>query len=49
MPSAQLANYLVAHSEFTPPLSRRSLLSALVATGAAAEPAQRPQPPGAAP
>jgi hypothetical protein len=28
---AQLANYVVAHSEYSTPLSRRSLLSALVA------------------
>lgn len=30
-PPAQLANYVVAHSEFSAPLLRRSLLSALVA------------------
>jgi len=36
---AQLANYVVAHSEFSAPLSRRSLLSALVASEAAAVPA----------
>ena len=37
-PPAQLANYVVAHSEFSAPLSRRSLLSALVASEAAAAP-----------
>jgi hypothetical protein len=31
VPPAQLANYVVAHSEFTTPLNRRNLLSALVA------------------
>jgi hypothetical protein len=29
---AELANYVVAHSEFSAPLSRRNLLSALVAS-----------------
>jgi len=33
---AQLANYVVAHSEYSAPLSRRSLLSALVAADAPA-------------
>ena len=33
-PPAQLANYVVAHSEYSAPLSRRSLLSALVAADA---------------
>jgi negative regulator of sigma E activity len=37
-PPAQLANYVVAHSEFSAPLSRRSLLSALVASETAAAP-----------
>ncbi len=32
VPPAQLANYVVAHSEVSMPLSRRNLLSALVAT-----------------
>lgn len=35
-PPAQLANYVVAHSEYSGSLSRRSLLSALVAADAAA-------------
>lgn len=35
-PPAQLANYVVAHSEYSAPLSRRSLLSALVASDAPA-------------
>jgi sigma-E factor negative regulatory protein RseA len=34
-PPAQLANYVVAHSEYSGPLSRRNLLSALVAADAA--------------
>jgi negative regulator of sigma E activity len=46
-PPAQLANYVVAHSEFSAPLSRRSLLSALVASEAAATPAEEaPAPSG---
>jgi hypothetical protein len=36
-PPAQLANYVVAHSEYSAPLSRRSLLSALVAADAPAD------------
>lgn len=32
VPVAELANYVVAHSEFSAPLSRRNLLSALVAS-----------------
>jgi sigma-E factor negative regulatory protein RseA len=32
VPSTELANYMVAHSEFSTPLSRRNLLSALVAS-----------------
>jgi len=31
VPSTQLANYVVAHSEFSSPVSRRNLLSALMA------------------
>jgi len=31
VPTAELANYVVAHSEFSAPMSRRNLLSALVA------------------
>lgn len=34
MPTAELANYVVAHSEFSTPLSRRNMLSALVASEA---------------
>jgi hypothetical protein len=42
MPTAELANYVVAHSEFSAPVSRRNLLSALVSsesgtTGSASE------------
>ena len=32
VPTAELANYVVAHSEFSAPVSRRNLLSALVAS-----------------
>ncbi len=32
VPSAELANYVVAHSEVSMPLSRRNLLSAFVAS-----------------
>ncbi len=32
VPQAELANYVVAHSEFSSPMSRRNLLSALVAS-----------------
>ncbi|MCU0761054.1 MAG: sigma-E factor negative regulatory protein [Steroidobacteraceae bacterium] len=39
-PPAQLANYVVAHSEYSGPLSRRSLLSALVAADATVTPAE---------
>ena len=39
VPSTQLANYVVAHSEFSSPVNRRNLLSALMAneSGTAAE------------
>jgi sigma-E factor negative regulatory protein RseA len=36
MPAMELANYVVAHSEFSPPVSRRNLLSALMANEAQA-------------
>jgi sigma-E factor negative regulatory protein RseA len=39
-PVAQLANYVVAHSEYSTPLTRRSLLSALVAAEVAEAQAQ---------
>lgn len=32
VPPARLANYVVAHSEVSMPLSRRNILSALIAT-----------------
>jgi sigma-E factor negative regulatory protein RseA len=32
VPTAELANYVVAHSEFSGPVSRRNLLSALIAS-----------------
>jgi len=34
VPTAELANYVVAHSEFSGPVSRRNLLSALIASEA---------------
>lgn len=34
VPTAELANYVVAHSEYSAPLSRRNLLSSLVASEA---------------
>jgi len=37
MPSAELANYVVAHSEFSAPVNRRNMLSALVASEPLAE------------
>jgi len=37
VPSAELANYVVAHSEFSAPVNRRNLLSALVASEAVSE------------
>jgi negative regulator of sigma E activity len=48
--STQLANFVVAHSEFSGSLARRSVLSALVAGEAAAPPAtaSAPQPDAAA-
>jgi sigma-E factor negative regulatory protein RseA len=53
IPSAQLANYVVAHSEFSTPLGRRNLLSALVASDAQgsepAAPSPTQQPAGGAP
>jgi hypothetical protein len=39
-PVAQLANYVVAHSEYSTPLTRRSLLSAPVAAEVAEAQAQ---------
>jgi len=37
VPTAELANYVVAHSEFSAPMSRRNLLSALVSSESANE------------
>jgi sigma-E factor negative regulatory protein RseA len=37
VPSAELANYVVAHSEFSAPVNRRNMLSALVASEPLAE------------
>ena len=36
VPATELANYVVAHSEFSTPVSRRNLLSALMASEPAA-------------
>jgi negative regulator of sigma E activity len=47
-PPAQLANYVVAHSEYSAPLSRRSLLSALVAADASVAPAMADDVPAVA-
>jgi negative regulator of sigma E activity len=46
VPSTQLANYVVAHSEFSSPVNRRNLLSALMASesGTAAAPAGSEEP-----
>jgi negative regulator of sigma E activity len=44
-PSAQLANYVVAHSEFSGPIARRSVLSGLIAAeGEPPAPAARTDP-----
>jgi hypothetical protein len=37
VPSAELANFVLAHSEFSAPVNRRNMLSALVASEAADE------------
>jgi sigma-E factor negative regulatory protein RseA len=47
MPATELANYVVAHSQFSTPVSRDSLLSALMASESAAVGAPE-QPAGAA-
>jgi len=46
VPATELANYVVAHSEFSTPLSRPNLLSALMANEAAVNgvPEQPPPP-----
>jgi negative regulator of sigma E activity len=41
-PSAQLANYVVAHSEFSGPIARRNALSALVAADGEPRPPSEP-------
>jgi sigma-E factor negative regulatory protein RseA len=38
VPSTELANYVVAHSEFSSPVTRRNLLSAFMASESAPEP-----------
>jgi sigma-E factor negative regulatory protein RseA len=50
MPTAELANYVVAHSEFSSPLIRRNLLSSLVASepGTAAAFGESEEAPGPA-
>jgi hypothetical protein len=46
VPSTQLANYVVAHSEFSSPVNRRNLLSALMAneSGTAGVPSGSEEP-----
>ena len=46
VPSTQLANYVVAHSEFSSPVNRRNLLSALMASesGTAGAPSGSEEP-----
>jgi sigma-E factor negative regulatory protein RseA len=46
VPSTQLANYVVAHSEFSSPVNRRNILSALMASesGTAGAPAGSEEP-----
>jgi sigma-E factor negative regulatory protein RseA len=41
VPTAELANYVVAHSEYSAPLSRRNLLSSLVASETGTAPASQ--------
>jgi negative regulator of sigma E activity len=43
VPATELANYVVAHSEFSTPVSRRNLLSALMASEPAAAGTPEPQ------
>jgi sigma-E factor negative regulatory protein RseA len=44
VPSTELANYVVAHSMFSPPVARRNLLSAFMTSEPAAAGAEEPQP-----
>ena len=41
LPSAQLASYLVAHSEYTLPLTRRNVVVTVPRQDAAADPARK--------
>ncbi|HVN44933.1 MAG TPA: sigma-E factor negative regulatory protein [Steroidobacteraceae bacterium] len=43
VPSTELANYVVAHSMFSPPVARRNLLSAFMVSEPAAAGAEEPQ------
>ena len=43
VPSTELANYVVAHSMFSPPMARRNLLSAFMTSEPAAAGAEEPQ------
>jgi sigma-E factor negative regulatory protein RseA len=43
VPSTELANYVVAHSMFSPPVARRNLLSAFMTSEPAAAGAEEPQ------
>lgn len=48
IPPAQLANYVVAHSEYSSPMGRRNVLTGLIADEAVVVvPAQQPAPPPA--
>lgn len=44
VPSTELANYVVAHSMFSPPVARRNLLSAFMTSEPAAAGTEEPQP-----
>jgi len=44
IPTAKLANYVVAHSEFSGPLVRRNTLSTLMASDAVGDEAEAPMP-----
>ena len=44
VPSTELANYVVAHSMFSPPVARRNLLSAFLTSEPAAAGTEEPQP-----
>jgi hypothetical protein len=43
VPSTELANYVVAHSMFSPPVARRNLLSAFMTSEPATSGTEEPQ------